>query len=53
MAEKDTKNYVRFDVILVGVLVKFDEQLKATKETYTEVTKEAAYIRVLKGKINT
>ena len=53
MAEQDTKNDMRVDVILPGVLGKFDDQLKATKKILTEVIKGAAENRVSKGEIKT
>ena len=53
MAEQDTKNDVRVDVMLPGVLVKFDDQIKATKEILTEVTEGAVENSVLKGEIKT
>ena len=53
MAEKNNKNDVMGDNILLGVLGKLYDQPKATNEIITEVTKEAAEIRVLKGEIKT
>ena len=53
MTEQDTKNDVRADVILPGVLGKFDDQLKVMKEILTKVTKGAVENRVLKGEIKT
>ena len=39
MVEQDHKYDVRIDVVLPGVLGKFYDQLKATKEILTKVTK--------------
>ena len=49
----NTKYDARVDVILPSVLGKFDNQLKATKEILTYVTKWAVDNRVLKGEIKT
>ena len=51
MAEQNHKNDVRVYVVLPGVLGKFDDQLKATKEIVTEVTKGDAENHVIKGEI--
>ena len=51
MAEQEHKNDVRADIVLPGVLGKFNDQLKAVKEILTEVIKGAAENLVLKDEI--
>ena len=51
MAEQEHKNDVRADIVLPGVLGKFNDQLKAVKEILTEVIKGAAENLVLKDEM--
>ena len=52
MAEQEHKHDVRVDLVLSGVLGKCNDQLKATKELLTEVTKGAEKIVSLRVRLN-